>query len=126
MGPEVDAVEGRRDLYAEAVSAVGRLARLGEEIGAVHVVAGRRPTYPELCAARLAAERYGLTVRLSANGGVTSRQRDPAQVAAVDTTTLVLPVHPSWDQRIAAGARRLVEDVRAWDAGFAGVREGTR
>lgn len=114
----------RRDRDAEVVAAAGRLAGLGDEIGAVHVVIGRRPTYAELRAARHDAERWGLRVSVSADGTVAMRRR--ATAAAPDPPAGSPPRRPWVDQRVPAGARRLVGSVRAWDAGFAGVREGTR
>lgn len=127
MGTITVGTERQRDHVAETVAAACRLARYGEEIGAVHVVTGRRPTYPQLHAARGEAERWGLAVTVAADGAVTMRR--PAS-SAPPRPTGVAPDPPwrwqLWLDRHVAEVRRWARDVRAWEAGFAGLREGTR
>lgn len=126
MATRSSEVGSPRDLYAEAVVAAARITRVGDEIGAVHVVVGRRPTYVELRAARLEAEWWGLTVGLSADGGLVLRRPSLAREAAPDPPIGSSPPRSWVDERFAAEIRRLVSNVREWDAGFDGVREGTR
>jgi hypothetical protein len=73
-----DALEQDRGLiddgFDEEVLRACRIASSGDEIGAVHVYIGRRPTYDEIIHCRALASRNGLELTVYGDGRVRFRR----------------------------------------------------
>jgi hypothetical protein len=119
-----------RDLrLQEELARACLLASSGAEIGAVHVYAGRRPTYEEIRHVRALAEQCGLKVTIHGDGRVTFRSESNGldlqtnhQDHRIDWLRPVTAV----EHRAELGLEWAKSHLRSWDAGFAGLREGVR
>ncbi len=76
MSPENRANETQR--LVQTVVAACRIIRTNDEVGAVHLILNRRPTYQELVRVRECAALRNITLTVMGSGGVVLRRRVPS------------------------------------------------
>jgi hypothetical protein len=94
-----------------------------DDVRAVYVLPGRRPTYDELYRLRRQTGSFSMTV--AGDGGVAVRRRFEPEI---DTSGMIewSEIKRPLERFHTAGMNWLRRQVDAWNAGFAGLHEGLR
>ena len=114
-------------LIDEVERAVWMLTTDCQEVSAVHVVPGRRPTFTELSLIQHCAVANGLRISLLADGSlsiralapITSAERPPAAHVPLDRVAAMT-------RRFSHGAGHVLAAIGDWNAGFPELHQGLR
>jgi hypothetical protein len=101
-----------------------------EEIGAIHVAFGDRPTYDELRHYRDLADTHALTMNMTADSIVLRPRPTESEIAEATPALGIAQLLPGIGitalRQTRSSVRWLHDHATAWNLGFHGLNEGTR